>query len=145
MFHNSKYYRKKLKKWHACRRIDTLFRELSSNTFTIDTKYGSQRYFSQLSGYRYQYQWVENVSFVCLGSSTHSWNFHSYRDITMTSERLQIFTYARHFRPLSSEGSLACHTYCDTGHFNGHLRGHMTLPTIAERLAMELSLPVFTT
>ena len=28
----------------------------------------------------------------------------------------QILTYARHLRPLSSEGSLACHLYCDTGH-----------------------------
>ena len=26
-----------------------------------------------------------------------------------------IFTYARHSWPLSSEGSLTCHTYCDTG------------------------------
>ena len=26
------------------------------------------------------------------------------------------FTYARHLWTLSSEGSLACHTYCDTGH-----------------------------
>ena len=29
---------------------------------------------------------------------------------------LQILTYARHSWPLSSESSLACHTYCDTGH-----------------------------
>ena len=34
----------------------------------------------------------------------------------MTGEGLQILTYARHSWPLSSEGSLACHTYCDTGH-----------------------------
>ena len=26
------------------------------------------------------------------------------------------FYYARHLWPLSSEGSLACHTYCDTEH-----------------------------
>ena len=36
-----------------------------------------------------------------------------------------------------------------TGHgasvYNGHLRGPMALTTIAERLAVELSLPVFTT
>ena len=31
-------------------------------------------------------------------------------------EGLQIFSYARHSWPLSSEGSLACHIYCDTGH-----------------------------
>ena len=29
--------------------------------------------------------------------------------------------------------------------YNGHLRGTMTLTTIAERLAVEMSLPVFTT
>ena len=31
--------------------------------------------------------------------------FHSYGDVTITGEGLQ-----------SSEGSLACHTNCDTGH-----------------------------
>ena len=34
----------------------------------------------------------------------------------MAGEGLQMFTYARHSWPLSIEGSLACHTYCDTGH-----------------------------
>ena len=42
--------------------------------------------------------------------------FHSYGDITITDERLQILTYARHSWLLSIEGSLACHNYCDTGH-----------------------------
>ena len=31
-------------------------------------------------------------------------------------EGLQILSYARHLWPLSSESSLACHTYCDKGH-----------------------------
>ena len=31
-------------------------------------------------------------------------------------EKLQILTYDRHSCPLSSEGSLACQTYCETGH-----------------------------
>ena len=48
------------------------------------------------------------------------------------------------YRPtrLSSEGSLACHTYCDTGHpiYNVHLRGPVTLAPIAERLGVQLSL-----
>ena len=43
------------------------------------------------------------------------------------------------YRPLSSEGSLTCHTD------NRHLRGFVTLTPNAERLAVELSLPVFTT
>ena len=37
--------------------------------------------------------------------------FHSNGDVPITDERLQIFTYAQHSWLLSSEGSLACHTY----------------------------------
>ena len=37
-------------------------------------------------------------------------NFHSFFHFS------QILTFARHSWPLSSEGSLECHTYCDTGH-----------------------------
>ena len=48
--------------------------------------------------------------------SSHLRIFHSYGDVSITREGLQILTYAQHSRPLSSEGSLACHTYCDTGH-----------------------------
>ena len=48
--------------------------------------------------------------------SSHSRIFHSFRDVTIAGEGLQNFTYARHSWPLSSEGSLACHTYYDTGH-----------------------------
>ena len=44
--------------------------------------------------------------------------------------------------PLSSEGSLACHTYCV---YNGRMRGPVPLTPIAEHLAVELSLPVLTT
>ena len=36
--------------------------------------------------------------------------------VTDDGEGLQILTCARHSWPLSSENSLACHTYCDTGH-----------------------------
>ena len=54
--------------------------------------------------------------FVCLGFIVPLENriFHPYGDVTITGERLQILTYARHSWPLSSEGSLACHTYYDT-------------------------------
>ena len=41
--------------------------------------------------------------------------FHSYGDVTITDEGLQILTYTRHSWPMSSEGSWACSTYCDTG------------------------------
>ena len=58
---------------------------------------------------------------VCLfvwSLSSHSRIFHSYGVVTITDEGLQILTYmyARHSWLLSSEGSLACHTFCDTGH-----------------------------
>ena len=39
-----------------------------------------------------------------------TWRRHYYR------WRAAILTYARHSWPLSSEGSLACQTYCDTGY-----------------------------
>ena len=35
---------------------------------------------------------------------------HSYGDVTITCEGLQILTYAQHFWPLSNEDSLECHT-----------------------------------
>ena len=95
------------------------------------------------------------ASFVCLfvwGLSSHSRIFHSYGDITtmaaaITGEGLQILTnYARHLWPLSSEGSLACHIYCDTGHpfIMVIVRGPLTLTLIAEGLTVKLSLPVLT-
>ena len=42
-------------------------------------------------------------------------NFHSYGDVTIAGEGLQILTYAQHSWPMSCEGSLTCHTYYDMG------------------------------
>ena len=70
--------------------------------------------------------------------------FHSYGDVIIADERLQNWTYARHLWPLNSEGSLASHTYCDTGRRFLMVISEALMP-IAERLAVELSLPVFTT
>ena len=50
------------------------------------------------------------------GLSLQSRIFHSYRDVTIADEGLQMLTYARHSLPLSSDGSLACNTYYDKGH-----------------------------
>ena len=57
-------------------------------------------------------------SFVLLlcGLSSDSRYFHSYGDVAITFEGLQILSYDRHPWPLNSEGYLACHTYCDTAH-----------------------------
>ena len=49
------------------------------------------------------------------GFSTHSKSFNSFGDVTITGEGLQILTFTPHSWPLSSEGSLTCHIYCDTG------------------------------
>ena len=80
---------------------------------------------------------------VCLfvwGFSSHSRIYHPYGDVIIAGEGLQILTCAQHLWPLSSEGSLACHTYCIV-----HLRGPVTLTPTAVRLTVELSLPVFMT
>ena len=47
--------------------------------------------------------------------SSHSRIYHLYGDVIIAGEGLQILTYARHSWPLSSEGSLMCHIYCDIG------------------------------
>ena len=75
--------------------------------------------------------------------SSHSKIFHSLRDVTTAGEGLQILTIARRLRPLSSEGSLVCHTYYDTGH-SFILVISVTLTPNAKRLAVGLPLPVLT-
>ena len=45
----------------------------------------------------------------CLGKFT-------FGDVTIVGEGLQMLTYVHHLWSLISEGSLACHTFCDTGH-----------------------------
>ena len=89
---------------------------------------------------------VNILLFVCLfiwSFSSHSRIFHSFGDVTITGEGLQMLTYARHFWPSSSEGShLPWH---GASVYNGHLRGHVVLTFWAECVAVELSLHVFTT
>ena len=68
----------------------------------------------------YNLHWFCKVVIFALSAahrfSFHSRIFHSNADVTIAGKWLQIFTYARHSWPLSSEVSLACHTYCDTVH-----------------------------
>ena len=54
--------------------------------------------------------------FDCLEFSTHTRIFHSFQVVTFADEGLQILIYTWHVWLLSSESSLACHAYCDTGH-----------------------------
>ena len=71
----------------------------------------------------YVYKIVQHIKsallvFVCLfnwGFSSNSKIFHSHGNVTIAGEGLQILTCARHSWSLSSEGSLPCHIYCDTG------------------------------
>ena len=55
---------------------------------------------------------LEIVVFLFWSFPSHSRIFHSFGDVTILGEGLQILTYVRHLCPLSSEGFLACHTYC---------------------------------
>ena len=90
--------------------------------------------------------YIYRYTCVCLGFTSHSKISHSYGDVTITSEELQIFTCTRHSWLLSSEGSLACHTYCDTGYLLILVISEDPWHSpLAERLTVELSLPVFMT
>ena len=51
----------------------------------------------------------------CWILSSHLSILHSYEDVTIAGEELQILTFARHSWPWSSEGSLTSHNYCDRG------------------------------
>ena len=83
---------------------------------------------------------ILNIFVVCL----IDFSSNSYGNVTITREGLQILTYARQSWPLSSEGSLACHTYCDTGHpfIMVNLRGLVTLTPTADLLSGKLALSV---
>ena len=82
--------------------------------------------------------------FVCLGFSSLSRMFHSYGDIAIADERLQILTYARRSWPLSSGGSSLCNAgrpfklVISEDPWHSHT-------CIAGLIAVELSLPVFLT
>ena len=87
------------------------------------------------------------VCFVCLGFIVPLENVHSYEDVTSISEGLQFLTYARHLWSLRSEGFLTCRSHCDNGLlFIKVISEQPVTPTpYAERLAVELLLPFFTT
>ena len=78
--------------------------------------------------------------FFVWGLSSHSrifyfmWRRHHYR------RKAAIFYICSALWTQSSEGSLTCH---GASVYNGYLRGPVTLTPIAERLAVELSLPLF--
>ena len=69
--------------------------------------------------YMYSMIWCTLGFFLCLfvwGFSSNSRIFHSCGDVTIAGEGLHILTYARYLWPMSSDGSLACHTFSNTGY-----------------------------
>ena len=94
------------------------------------------------SASQYLYNITHHIDSVCLfvwSLSSHSRIFHAYGDVTITDEGLQILTYARQWG------------FFNVPHLLWHgpslynLRGPVTLTPVAERFAVELSQPVFTT
>ena len=83
--------------------------------------------------------------FVCLGLSSHLKHFHSYGDVTINGEELQNLALDRHSWLLSTVGffSVQYLLWQKAYVYNGHFRGPVTHTPFAERLAVELSLPVF--
>ena len=82
---------------------------------------------------------------VYLGFLSLSRIFHSFGNFTITCERLQILTYARHKRPLSSEGSLAFHTFCHRDIFLMVISEDLWHSHLLPSVALELSLSAITT
>ena len=68
-----------------------------------------------------QYIYNMQIYMFVWGFSSHLRNFHTYWNVTITGEVLQIWTYTRHSWPLSIEGYSVCHNYWDAGHPFIHL------------------------
>ena len=93
----------------------------SNFTYMDDLLYDSERHFSNFSDVKiklyavYRHDCRDSL-FVCFWVFFPLEDFfYSFGDVTITDEELQILAYARHSWPLSSEGSLACHTTVTRG------------------------------
>ena len=83
--------------------------------------------------------------FVVQCIQSHLRIFFSFGDVTHIVERLHIQTHTRHLCPLSSEGSLPCHTFYATGLlFRMVIPGTCETHTYCRGLAVELSLHILT-
>ena len=93
--------------------------------------------------------WFSFVYLLVWSFSSQSRISHSYGDVTITDEGLQILTYARHLWAVSSVNffmiSLPHLLWYETFVHTDHFRGPVTLTPNAERLTVELSLHVLTT
>ena len=73
--------------------------------------------------------------FICFGFFlSHSRICHLYGDFAITDEGLHMLTYALLSWPLSSKGSSAYHSYCDTWHLFKIFEDHDT-HTVLQRIS----------
>ena len=90
------------------------FRKLNNQYKLSSAQYSHSSYCSLDSAYQ-----SLRACFVCLlgvfRPTGEFFNLYGESDVTITGEGLQISTYM-YVRHLSSEGSLTCHTYCDSRH-----------------------------
>ena len=86
--------------------------------------------------------------FTCIFMILTRWNFVwglSLGDVTINGEGLQLLTYARHSWSLSSEGfffNVPHLLWHGATLYNGYNWRPVTLTPVAERLAVDLSLPI---
>ena len=72
-------------------------------------------------------EYLMYVCFVCLWFPVPHENFSLiWRCHYYWQSWFQILTFTRHSWPLSSDVSLVCHTYCDSGHLSKKTRGTRT-------------------
>ena len=87
--------------------------------------------------------------FVYLGFSSHSSIFHSFGDVNITGEGLQILTYIVSSAPMAIEQrgffGVPHLLWHGASVYNVHLLGPVTLTPIAESWAVELLPSIFTT
>ena len=96
--------------------FSSVWKGVPSRKKTVDS-FSRKRVY--LHGINHQFPILMDECFLfiwgCL-SQSRIFHLYMYWEVTIAGEGLQILSHARHSLPLSSEGSLACHTYCGTGY-----------------------------
>ena len=90
------------------------------------------------------FAFIGREKYVCLEFFVHSRIFHSYEDVIITTERLQILTYTHGHWAVRyiSIPNLLCH---GTTVYNGYLWGPMTFTPVAGILSIEAVTVCYTT
>ena len=109
-------------KSHYCLFISTFFLHVRPNQEHFTHRFFHQHTLrialSTIGLYFYLCNWLNLLlALILFWSQSSHWRiFHTYWEVTIAGEGLQIFTFAQHSWLLSSEGFLTFHTYCDLGH-----------------------------